>query len=93
MFPGCEHMLMQLMSARPYLQVIFSQVLVPPAFFILIEDRWDLGPLWIRIRWIGLQAAVERAGGRRLQEQTDTLQILRVEKTSLEEWETLLSTK
>ncbi len=49
-----------------YLQIVFSQVLVPPAIFILIEDWWDFRPLWLRIWLICLQAAIKGAGGRGL---------------------------
>lgn len=37
-FGGCTHF---------YLEIILSQVLVPPAVFILIEDRGDFRPLWL----------------------------------------------
>lgn len=52
--------------AHSYLQIIFPKVLVPPPILILIEDRWDFGPLWLWIWLICLQAAIKGAGGWRL---------------------------
>lgn len=52
------------------LQIVFSQVLVPLAVFVLIEDGWDFRPLGLWIWLVRFQAAVKGAGGGGLQRQT-----------------------
>lgn len=52
------------------LQIVFSQVLVPLAVFVLIEDGWDFRPLGLWIWLVRFQAAIKGARGGGLQRQT-----------------------